>query len=283
MPAPRRPFTSTIPILTLFLVLATQARTAEPVSDATADAMLQQAWKDASSNLFLEAAQGFAKAEGREARLGGAITLLARQPKTASNIEAAAKSLTALVEENSRDTVGVMARYYLGRVEQVHRVPSNPAAAAAHFRRLLEEHPGEFWTEQGAIKLALIELHEEVGRDERLARLTRHAEYASSMRHRPARRDMHLLLADVILRFQLGEALALEQLLAADEAGIVRSAPRAQVWVQIAELARETGREDIARRYYESFLASYKRDTRRKLVSERLAALSANTQEVAQQ
>lgn len=274
------PLVPAIPFLTLLVIFAPLARSSEATAVSTPEVVLRQAWRDTSLSLFQDAARGFEKVDGREATFGRAISLLARQPKTAGNIEAAARALASLVETDARDPIGVMSRYYLGRVEQAHRTPARPAAAAVHFRRLLADHPGEFWAEQAAIKLALIELHEPVSAEERLARLVRHAEFAGAMRHAPARRDMCLLLADVALRFGLGEATALDQLLAADRAGIVRSATQAQVWVQIAELARATGRHDIARRHYENFLAAYERDNRRTMVSERLAALSAAQQEV---
>jgi hypothetical protein len=235
--------------------------------------LVEEAWRDASLSLFKEAHGGFAKIEGREARLGHAITLLAQQPKTAGNISAAADALEGLIAEASGDEVAIIARFYLGRLEQIHRTPVNPAAAAVHFKRLIAEHPRNLWSEQAAVKLALIELHESVSAEELRRRFAHHREIASSLSIPAARRDLHLLLADVALRFELGETLALDQLLAADQAGIVRTTAQAQIWVQIGELARRTGRNEVAREHYQKFLAAFERDNRRSMIREHLAAL----------
>lgn len=234
-----------------------------------------RAWRDASLSLFKEAHGAFAAAAGREARLGHAITLLAQQPRTAGNVDAAAEALEALIAESPADETAIVARFYLGRLEQLHRTPENPGAAVAHFKRLIAEHPGSPWAEQAAVKVALIELHEAISAAERLRRFEHHRQIAPALATAPARRDLHLLLADVALRFDLGEALALDELLAADRAGIVRTTAQAQIWVQIGELARRTGRDEVAREHYRKFLAAFERDNRRGMILEHLAALPA--------
>jgi hypothetical protein len=62
-------------------------------------------------------------------------------------------------------------------------------------------------------------------------------------------------------------------LLAAERAGGMDAATRADVLTQIAELSRLGGDPAQAARYYRTFLAEYPRDTRQFPLRQRLAAL----------
>ncbi len=237
------------------------------------DAEVVHAWERASLSLFKESHRAFATHRSRESRLGYAITLLIQQPKTAGNLDEAVRILESLIIDIPTGEVAVVARFHLGRVEQIHRSPPNLSAAAAHFSKLVAEHPAHPWAEQAAIKLALIELYAPVSADELRTRFENHRRAAAGLVTASARRDLNLLLADVALRFGLGDALALEHLMAADLAGIARPTQQARVWVQIGELARLLGRTEIARDHYGKFLTAFTRDVRRRMVLEHLASL----------
>jgi len=238
---------------------------------------LARAWGATAANLLPEAKREFDALDGAEAELGGALLLLLRQPKTQANVELAAARLAVLAEREPADEISRAARYYLGRLEHVHRSPASPGAARAHYRRLIADAPGSFFAECAAVKLAIIDLYELVDPEEHRARFNTHRAVAESLAHPSAKRDLSLLLADVSLQFGYGESVALEELLRADRAGVTRTLERANVWVRIGELARVSGNEEVARAYYRRFLETYRRDSRRTMVEERLESLNSDS------
>lgn len=243
---------------------------------ATPPPTLQQAWEDAALNLTKEANHGFAVLEGREARFGEAVTLLQVQPKTDVNIQRAATLLEGIVTENTGDELGITARYYLGRLEQVHRTPLNPPAAAGHYAVLMRDYPGHPLTEQAIVKLALLELYAPAATKEaRLQVFEKFRLLGERLQTHDAIRDLNLTLANAALRLDLGDELALPAYIAAHRAGIHLTNVRGDVVVSIGELARKTGRTDLAREYYRLFLDEFHRDNRRLTIRERLAALPA--------
>ncbi|EIQ00530.1 hypothetical protein OpiT1DRAFT_05075 [Opitutaceae bacterium TAV1] len=242
------------------------------------------AWDDIARGLFHEAHQAFAAAgdtgdtgdTDRETRLGTALTLLQLQPKTDANIRRAATLLTRLHEENPGDETGLAALYYLGRIEHLHRTPADPEAAARYYRELISTRPDHPLAGQARVKLALIELYRSGGRPEdRAQTVARLTPLADRQPDAASRRDLHLVLGEAALRFGLGSQLALDHFRAALEAGILRATLRADTLVRCGELARELGHADEARRYYETFLADFRRDVRRRTITETLAALSS--------
>lgn len=268
---PRTPATIAVLIAALSLSLSANAASdtsATPATEVTGP-NLELAWRDASMGLVVEARQAFVQAEGREARFGEAVTLLLTQPKTDSNIERAAQLLNKIIEQNPTDSQGILARYYLGRLEQAHRTPPNLEAASAHYRELLKTAPDHPLAEEGLVKLGIIELYGADLTDE--ARLKLHREYAGradKLKSSSARRDLHFLLAQVAQRYRFSKLITLEHFLAADKEGIQRTATRADVYVSILTLARDLNRPTLSRQYCDRFLAEYLRDNRRYMIEE---------------
>jgi hypothetical protein len=263
------------PLLLLGLLGAASPLRADPAPEAGPET-LERAWSDASLYLFKESYQGFGKHDDAEARLGRAALLLVQQPKTDANIQAATAQLEALAGDPNPATleIAATARYLLGRVAHLHRTPPDPEAAAVQYRRLLADHPGHFLADQALVKLALIELQKPaLTPEERTAAIDTYASQADALARPSSRRDLHLLLARITEQYRLGDERALRHYLAADAAGVHRPTLRANVLVSIGEIASRIGREDVARTYFERFLAEFSRDYRRALVRDKLAAL----------
>lgn len=243
---------------------------AEP---AEAENAIKAAWGNAALGLFNQANIEFAQLPGNEARLGEAVTLLLKQPKTDGNLNRAAAMLEQLVNDDPESSLAITARYYLGRIEQTHRSSGNPEAARAIFRNLVTGHAGHPYADLAAVKLALIELYSQQSDTDRRARFDEFVALAPALKTPSARRDLSLLLADVAQRFGYEPSLTLDLLLAADEVGIARRVEQGNIWIRIGQLAQDTGRADVARAYYNRYLSTFIRDNRRRMVSERLAAL----------
>jgi len=235
------------------------------------------AWQDASVGLFNDSRLAFEKLEGADARYGQALTLLMRQPKTAGNVDRAAAMLSELIVAHPDSETAISARYHLGRIEQTHRITPNPVAARQIFKTLIAAHPAHPYAEQAVVKLAIIDLYENIPDHTRRERLDAYVTQAATLIDPVARRDLHLLLADTAQRFDYPPSLALALLIRADQDGIASRTEQASLWVRIGFIASETERPDTARQYFEQFLANYPRDNRRLTVEERLASLPAPT------
>lgn len=259
-----------VPVTFALSALAAHAEPATPPS-------ITDAWQYLGTGLFPEAKQGFSALSGPEAELGSALQLLGQQPKTSANIELAAERLRALAEREPKDEIAYVALYYLGRIAQVHQSTPSPETARGYYQKLIAAAPDFFLAESAVVKLAILDLYEVVSTTERRNRFESYRKRAAELRHAPARRDLSLLLADVALQFGFGEDIALENLLRADEAGITRTNEQATVMVRIGELARITGQHEIARTYYQRFLDTFRRDNRRTMIEERLAALPSQS------
>lgn len=246
-----------------------------PARAASSEAALVEAWQNTATGLFNEANQAFAALPGDEARLGEAVTLLLRQPKTDANIDRASTLLSDIVKKSPGTDLAVTAQYYLGRIEQAHRSPANPRAAGEIFRELIARHQGHPYADLATVKLAILELNEQLPEDERRARFDSFAVIAPGLKSASARRDLCITLADSAQRFGYSPEITLDLLLAADKAGLARRVEQGNAWVRIGQLAQDAGRNEIAREYYGKYLRYFIRDNRRLMVSERLAALPA--------
>lgn len=265
------------PFLRLSLIACATAglTTLQAETPPAAASPVVAAWQQATVGLFKDSLLSFEKIEGDDARYGEALTLLMRQPKTAGNVERAAQMLSSLAASQPDSELGIGARYHLGRIEQVHRMTPDPAAARRHYQELVTAHPEHTLAQQAVVKLAILDIYERVPANVRRQRYDAYAARAVGLSYGPARRDLHLLLADTAQRFDYPATLALEHLLSADAVGIARRAEQANIWVRIGVIASETGRPEVARSFFEKFLANYLRDNRRLMIEERLAALPA--------
>lgn len=258
------------PFLTLYFLLAAPLLAAEP-------AAAPNPWDMAAFGLFKDAHILFSEQPDadRETRFGEAVTLINLQPKTESNLDRAAAIFTEIAAASPTDELGVNARYFLARIEQIHRVKPDTSAALALYRELAaldSDHP---LAQRAVVQLALLELFEPgQTASEVRARFERLAARGVTLTDPSAIRDFNLVLGDAALRFDLGDTLALDHLLAADRAGIARAITQRDTWLRIAELARRTRRDDVAATYYQRFLENFPRDTRQLMLKERLAELA---------
>lgn len=261
----------------LFFSALAATSTAFSVEKTNSTTETARAWQSVASSLFRDSYDVFAKQSDRESLLGQAVTLLQLQPKTDGNVTKAAAIFDQILAVREDDEVGINARYFRGRIEHVHRSPINLPAAAENYKKLIAAHPAHPLAGQALVKLSLIELYRIQPADDLKRAFARFVSAAGKLNDTATRRDLYLILGDTALRFDLGKALALDQFLAAREAGILRTTLEADTLVRIGEIARELNRTDIARAHYAQFLANFPRDNRRQMIIDALAALPAAT------
>ncbi len=134
------------------------------------DPQLDAAWLDLATLKVSDAHAAFEKAYkktgSQESAYGLALSLLNLQPKTNGNLEAAQELLEGLAADGETDAAMINARYFLARIDQVHRKEVDPDAAVEAYRRLLEDYPEHPLAEKAVPKLATALLIQNLPDDE---------------------------------------------------------------------------------------------------------------------
>lgn len=237
-----------------------------------------------STGFFNDAHAEFVKdletspANQRTLRYGEAVSLLNVQPRTEANIERAYALFGELFAAVPDDDLGWSSRYLQARIDQVQRSKPDIPKAEAIFSELIQRDPSHPMAQRARLKLAIILLYAKVDKAERRRRFDEFSQAAAGFTDLNIKAQLHLLLAEVARRFEYGNEVELEQMLAANQANITRKRMRAEALVRIGDLARLTGRIDVARDYYTQFLAEYARNERRSTIEGYLAAFNSSSQ-----
>lgn len=235
-------------------------------------------WAQGAQLFFNEAERAFrepatrADAAGREARFGRAVMLLGVQPKTGANLAESRALFSALRTEKSDDETGIAALYYLARLAQLHEAKPNLAEARARFRELAQKHAAHFFGQLAGLKLAVLALYDSDSAASPAARLAEAEAWGKGITIPSIAGDFHWLMAEGILRFSTDHAPAIEHLLVMERIGsAVRDQTRSNLFVTLGELARVSGRRELAARSYRQFLEAFPRDARSGTIRRRLA------------
>ena len=236
-------------------------------------------WTDLREYRFNEAERAFsatAATGGRASQLGLALALLNRQPRTDAAVDRAAAVLDQLRAANPDDATGIAAHFFRARIEQVHRDPARPDLAVRLFRELAERHAKDPLGQQARLKSWTLTIFAADSPAEASRQIEAAAAELPLVTDPVVACDYRLLLGRAAQFYRLPDASALTHLLAAAR-GPVPAPARDDLWISIAELARENGRPDVAITYYRLFLRDSLQDARRLTVEERLAALEKPT------
>jgi tetratricopeptide (TPR) repeat protein len=232
-------------------------------------------WNDLGLLLFRDARRQFAAEENRSARLGESLALLNLQPRTVGNINRARAMLEGIRAENRNDEDGIASTYHLARLLQLHLAEPDLTGAAQLYRELMNNHPGHPLSQQAVVKLAITSIFAELDP-------AAQAKAAESMEGEldalvlpSAERDLCLALGQYYLRWADQPERALTFLLRARKTGsMVRTNALGDLLMQIGELARELGKDELAREHYRLFLEAHPRDARAYLARQRLHELN---------
>lgn len=250
------------------LLLAAPVWAAEPAGNPP----LAAAWQALSIGFYDDAGEQFARAgSGREAQLGAAITLINRPPVTPSSLTEAQRRFTDLSRND--DETGRAARYFLGRMQQLHPFAPDPAAAASEYEALVATGADDTWCRLALIKIVILRLTVLPSPGNLAARLAA-VEPSLARTHDPlTRRDLHLVIAEARLSHKIYDAITLDHLRSALAVTAPMDALRVDLLVQIGRLASLLGDRATARAHYELFLKDYPKERRCYTVSAALAHL----------
>lgn len=230
------------------------------------------AWQALSIGFYADAGDRFAAAAaGPDAQLGAALSLINRPPVTGSSLALALQQFTVLA--GRPDEIGRAARYFLGRLQQLH--PSEPdlPAAAREYETLVATGADDVWCRLALVKLVILQLTvlpEAGGPPVRFARVE---QAFARTRDDATRRDLHLVIAEARLNHRLHDSATLAHLQTALQLTASGDIMRPDLLVQVGRLATQLGERDTARRCFQAFLADYPKERRHFTVASALAQL----------
>lgn len=211
-------------------------------------------------------------------RMGLAMALLNTQPRSQADVERAAVILRQLSEGAADEEVASWALYFLGRIDQAHRKEVDEQAALVTYGKLIERFPASEAAELARIKRGLLELYspgDDVDRAGVLGRLEEELPLISSA---PTRQQLHHVIAEGLLFFQLSRERALDHFIAAHKLGefIPNSEPGALY--RIAALAQDLGRREVAARHFRALVERHPTSPMLYEATQRLAELEPDAE-----
>ncbi len=195
-----------------------------------------------------------------------AVALLGAPAVSAEENRQAKAELAAIIAEEGSSADALAARYLLGRLKQLEDNETDPP----EFQILRSQQPGHPLAQLATLKVLLRRLYSDG--PELPAERLRHGEDLGALITLPAlRSDFHLAMGEAYIFHGDQREPALRHLRAAMVLGIPSAATRANVLVQIGELARLTGAKAVAAASYRTFIAEFPRDLRQQIVRDRMA------------
>jgi tetratricopeptide (TPR) repeat protein len=232
-------------------------------------------WQALTLYRFPEARRAFTAAgPEREQRFGLALAWINLQPKTDDNLARADALLQGIVAESSAtDELAHAARFYCGRIQQVHLRKPDTTAAQKLFRALMDEHPGSFWGQLAGIKWLTLEMYTTGTAATLPARLEQLEHLASFFTLPQLAKDYHNIMANAYEALAISDQRAFNHLAECWRLGVTRGVDQADFLARLGTLAERLGRHEDARRYFGEFLERFVRDERRYMIEQRMAHL----------
>jgi tetratricopeptide (TPR) repeat protein len=251
---------------TLAALLVGPAAAAETPSDP-----LQQAWSQAAAFQFNEALSLLRKVEpSEERRLAEALLLLNRQPRTTRNVERAESLLQELAAGDSPHAPE--AAFYYARLSDLHQLNRDPELARARYRQAYARWPDHPFGEAAWLRAALLEAVTVALQGEpMLPFLERLEREGGSLSGTDARRDFHLLMADLYERHHPNDRAAAQHLASALQAGIPTRVVRIEALMRAGSFAMRAGDRAAAVEHWQAFLEEAPGDPRATLARELMA------------
>lgn len=245
---------------------------AASATEKTLPPSLTEAWQTLSIGFYSDASDQFtATAKSRETSLGRALAQLNRPPVTPSSLAEAEHQLAELAA--GTDITSHAARYFLGRLRQIHPMKPDPAAAAQEYEHLIATRADDTWCRLALVKLAILRLTVLPAAGSLPAQLAAVEPLLAHTADPATQHDLHLVLGEARLNHELYDASTLGHLRAALATTREADTMRADLLIQVARLASLLGDRTTAKEHYERFLQDYPKERRAFTVGAALAHL----------
>ncbi len=233
---------------------------------------LATAWQSLSIGFYADAIEQFSAANSsREQQLGLVIAQINRPPVTPSSLANAQRGIAALAEGS--DTVAHAARYFLGRLQQIHPISPDAVAAEREYERLVSTGADDAWCRLALVKLTILRLTVRAASGDVPTRLAAVEPLLTRTADPGTLHDLHLVIAEARLNHEVYDATTLGHLTAALAGTRESDTMRADLLIQVGRLATLLGDHAVARENFERFLHDYPKERRHYAVSMALAHL----------
>lgn len=220
----------------------------------------------------LDALSGNLRQRSRADLLAALTARLALAAGHETELRAITRELTDLAKGD--DDIAAAASYLTARIEQVHLAEPDYARAARLFDATATRFPQSSWGQLSLVKLAVLELYVLPARSPE-SRVAAARALLPRVTRRELQRDLHLIIGRAAVEFEQPLRDALVDLRAAEDAGGLAQAVRAELQLQIGVLSRRIGERDQAVSYLRRFLANSPADPRAYSARQELAAVLA--------
>ena len=199
-----------------------------------------------------------------------------KQPLTTGNVEDAHALLEKIAARTDAGDNAVIALYLLARIEQDHVTPARLTEARTHYRAVIDGHPEHALAGQAAVQLALLDAWGDPEKDINVAVAEVEALLAGTRRPE-AQRELHFILARLQFEGRHDMAAAITHLEAGRALNYQKPFRNAEVDLMIADMARQSGKPELALSHYQAFLLANARDSRASTVRGYVKELQGRT------
>lgn len=169
--------------------------------------------------------------------------------------QVAQRSLRMLVADNDEDAIGLASAYYLARIAQSNPYEQDIAAAKKLYWDLYEKWPERYFGQMAFAKYATLHLYDEDGSErEVLDRIQNLEPIVSDISIPEVRQNVHRLIGEAYVVFDLDPERAYQHLLAAYDLGIPVESIRIEVLERLGKLGEEIGQLERALLAYDELL-----------------------------
>lgn len=160
-----------------------------------------------------------------------------------------------LIADNDSDAIGLASAYYMARIAQSNPYEQDIDAAKKLYWDLYEKWPERYFGQMAFAKYATLHLYDEDGSEtEVLDRIQNLEPIVSDISIPEIRQNVHRLIGEAYVVFDLDPARAYEHLLGAYDLGIPVESIRIEVLERLGKLGEEIGELERALLAYDELL-----------------------------
>ncbi|EDY80813.1 hypothetical protein VDG1235_430 [Verrucomicrobiia bacterium DG1235] len=160
-----------------------------------------------------------------------------------------------IIADNDEDAIGLASAYYLARISQSNPVEQDMAEAKKLYWTLYEKWPERFFGQMAFVKYLTLEIYDDDGSGDRVEeRIQKLEKMVDGITLPELRQNVHRILGEAYVSFDLSAEPAYRHLLEAYDIGIPVLSIRIEVLQKIGQLGEELGQDERALMAYDELL-----------------------------
>lgn len=169
-----------------------------------------------------------------------------------------------ILADNDRDAIGLASAYYMARIKQSNPFEQDIAEAKKLYWNLYDKWPKRFFGQMAFVKYATLHIYDDDGSgDEVLKRIQNLEPIVSDISIPELRQNVHRIMGEAYVSFELDSEMAYEHFLEAYRLGIPVDSIRIEVLERIGKLGEELGKNERALLAFDELLRSAPRHAKR--------------------